>query len=242
MNHLLRPPILYKKVLEICNSENYEKILYLSHVKKGHTVFDIGANAGNFTILFSNIVGKKGKVFSFEAVPKTFEYLSRKVESLKIQNVILENLAVGDKQGNFNIYTPGNDSGQSSLMIQNRGSWKNSDIQKVTCSMVTLDKFIKKNNIERLDFIKCDIEGAELMALKGGSKSLIKFRPRVLLEINSDWTKAFDYTPKEILKYLHEIGYNSFTIADQNFKKHDLESACCLDFSKGGHNIFCTCS
>ena len=83
INFLSKFPILYKKVLEICNSENYEKILYLNKLKKGYTVFDIGANVGNFTLLFSNIVGQKGKVFSFEAVPNTFENLSRKVKSLK---------------------------------------------------------------------------------------------------------------------------------------------------------------
>ena len=104
--------------------------------------------------------------------------------------------------------------------------------------MMTLDNYIQENNIVKLDFIKCDIEGAEFMALKGGSISLLKFRPMLLLEINSDWTKAFNYTPNEILRYLHEIGYNSFTIADQNCKRHDIERACNLDFSKGGLTYF----
>ena len=119
--------------------------------------------------------------------------LLRKVKSLKKQNIILENLAIGDKQGYFDIYTPGNDSGQSSLERHSKGSWQNNDIQKVKCRMVTLDNYIQENNIVKLDFIKCDIEGAEFMALKGGSMSLLKFRPMLLLEINSDWTKAFNY-------------------------------------------------
>ncbi len=239
INFLSKYPWLYKTILEICNSDNYEKILYLNQVKKGQTVFDIGANVGNFTILFSNIVGKQGKVFSFEAVPKTFEYLSRNVESLKIHNVILENLAIGDKQGNFNIYTPGNDSGQSSLMIHNKGSWKNSDIQKVTCSMVTLDKYIKKNNIERLDFIKCDIEGAELLALKGMTQILNRHRPKLLLEVNDKWTKSFGYTSHDLIVFLKEVGYKTFFKVDKRpiiLSDNDLKNLHqCNDWA----NIFC---
>ena len=239
INFLSKYPWIYKTILEICNSDNYEKILYLNHVKKGHTVFDIGANVGNFTILFSNIVGQKGKVFSFEAVPKTFEDLSKNVESLKTKNIILENLAVGDKQGNFNIYTPGNDSGQSSLKIQNIGSWKDCDIRKVTCSMVTLDKYIKKNDIERLDFMKCDIEGAELLALKGMTKILKKHRPKLLFEVNDKWTKSFGYTSHDLIIFLKEVGYKSFFKVDKRpilLSDHDLKN---LHQSNDWLNIFC---
>ena len=74
---LARNPILFKFLSRFRKSINYEKLLYLRKIKKGHTVLDIGANQGYYTSLFSILTGYKGQVHAFEPVPESFSKLEK---------------------------------------------------------------------------------------------------------------------------------------------------------------------
>ena len=75
---LARNPALYSFLARFRKHVNYEKLLYLSKIKKGHTVLDIGANQGYYTSLFSILTGNKGQVHAFEPVPESFSKLEKK--------------------------------------------------------------------------------------------------------------------------------------------------------------------
>ena len=78
---------------------NYEKLLYLNSINKGDVTFDIGANIGSFTQLFSILCGNKGEVHCFEPIPETFAILMSNINHL--QNVKANNLAAGDTNTNM---------------------------------------------------------------------------------------------------------------------------------------------
>lgn len=151
-------------------------------LKAGDVVIDCGANIG----LFSNVAASKGcMVYSFEPIPSTIKRL-KKNATLYPSQITIEPFALSDESGTakFNFYR-----GYSSLSTMNVLSgdkWvsiqKNQDeslARKIDVDKITLDEFVENNNIEKIDFIKVDIEGAERYMLNGAKKTLAKFSPKL---------------------------------------------------------------
>lgn len=180
LNYLLsRRPKVYESILRFRDKTNLEKLVFLNLVRNGDVVFDVGANRGYYTLLYSHLVGKKGQVHAFEPVPPTFDLLSSKIAACKrFDNVILNKAAVADMADTLPLYMPGEDDGQASLKKHSSGSWKNAEqVRAFECQAVRLDDYIAEKKIRRLDFIKCDVEGAELLVLRGVTQTLSKFTP-----------------------------------------------------------------
>ena len=218
---LARQPRLYESILALKGNKNLEKSVFLNLVRNGDIVFDIGANRGYYTILFSHLVGKTGKVHAFEPVPPTFKRLSDTVSREQIfNNIELNNTAVGDTNAEITIYMPSNDDGQASIETHTVGSWRSAEtITSYQCNMIKLDDYADSNVVKRLDFIKCDVEGAELLVLKGGIQLISNYLPIVYLEVFADWTNSFGYTPQDIVNFLKSLGYSEFYLVDEKIKK-----------------------
>ncbi len=215
---LSRQPGIYEGILRLKGNVNFEKVLFLNLVRDGDIVFDVGANRGYYTLLFSHLVGGRGQVHAFEPIPPTFKALSLSIASGKrFNNVRLNRVAVGDHAGTAELYMPGQDDGQASLRKHSFGSWKNvSRISTFECQAVRLDDYTSTRPLNHLDFIKCDVEGAELLALKGATKTLLRFAPILFLEVCGNWTANFDYSPVEIVRYLRELGYSRFHLVTES--------------------------
>jgi FkbM family methyltransferase len=213
--YLCRFPNLYANLLNLMLSKNKEKVCYLRLIKRNDVVIELGANRGFYTSLFSNIVGKNGLVYGFEAVPSTYQILRKNVSTFSnFKNYKLINKAVADENSSRKIYLPNDDDGQASLQKQEFGSWKGGLVSSLDCKVVRLDDYFAQQQISKIDFVKCDIEGAELFALKGMKQLLAKYKPILFLEICAQWTKSFGYKPSDILEFLKQNGYNSFCLAE----------------------------
>ncbi|MBE9118270.1 FkbM family methyltransferase [Lusitaniella coriacea LEGE 07157] len=217
---LARYPRVYSRILQLRKNPNLEKILFLNLLNNTDTVVEVGANRGYYTLLFSHIVGAKGQVHAFEPVPPTFNRLSQVFAQNQIfKNTNLNNLAVGDTNGTITLYMPDDDDGQSSMAVHNQGSWKEQkNIVPYECEIVTLDRYAESHLTQKIDFIKCDIEGAELLFLKGAAKTISKDCPIVYLEVCHDWTKDFGYSPPEIIQFLRPLGYSCFYLLDRQLR------------------------
>lgn len=219
---LSKQPRLYESILRLRSNVNFEKVLFLNVVSNGDVVFDVGANRGYYTLLFSHLVGKDGQVHAFEPVPTTFTRLASDTAARKkFDNVYVNRVAVGDAAASSaELYLPGEDDGQASLKKHAAGSWEAAKtIETFECEIIRLDDYIPSKRISRLDFIKCDIEGAELLALKGATKALTKFAPMLHLEVCPDWTKSFGYNPTEIIEYLSSFGYSEFYLVKDGLRR-----------------------
>ena len=204
LNRLLcRTPKLYASLIQIFNAKDLRhKCVYLEYVKAGDYVIDVGANYGIITLLLSDITGRKGKVFSYEALVPVFETLQKNLRALRFyDNVCAFNLAVSDSNEMISITVPGDDFGQASMKTHQTGSWLLSDkITSYQCQGIQLDEHLKGG--AKIDFIKLDIEGAELLALKGAVDILKRFKPVLYIEIYKGWTKEFGYHPIDIYQFL----------------------------------------
>jgi FkbM family methyltransferase len=212
---LCRMPRLYAALGRRTGS--IEKRVFLNLLSNGDVVLDIGANTGHFTLLFSHIVGSSGEVHAFEPVPPTFAVLKENLaRRCWYRNVTVNNLALSDSAGEVPMYLPNKDHGQASLAKHHAGSWSNNaPVETFQCHKLTLDEYARSLT-RRINFIKIDVEGAELLVLKGAAATLRKDRPTIFFEISDDWSKGFGYTPEDVLSHLRSCGYTEFHAVTNN--------------------------
>ncbi len=142
-------------------------------VNVGDIVVDAGANIGYYTILLSRAVGPTGKVYAFEPGKECFDLLSRNVAENNCENVILINKALSDKEGEIKFYVNEKDKASSSMLEETKHLGT-----EVIAEGTTLD--IEVN--EPVDFMKVDIEGAELDCLIGAT-TLLQTCKKLVLEV-----------------------------------------------------------
>lgn len=172
-----------------------------SLIKEGNNFIDIGAHVGQITLEAARIVGKKGKVFSFEPHPNTFAQFQQNVALNNFSNITECNFGLGDEVGKF--YVEVIDENNAGM---NRISKNNSS--NIAVEVKTLDDYLLATDIKSLDFIKVDVEGFEYKALKGGEKTLLKWHPVLFIELDDATLKAQNSSPKELLIYLNNVGYS----------------------------------
>ena len=200
---------------------NYEKLLYLQNIKKGDVVFDIGANIGYFTVLFSKICGQKGEIHAFEPVPPTFKKLFNSAKYFR--NVRTINKAVGDYNGLVDIHYNFNDSEKASLIKP-----KKSKFETIKIPMLLLDSYFSKQNLKRINFVKCDVEGLEYEALKGFEQTLLQYKPKLSIEVTITSEKRTKF-----FRFLQELGYKRFHKIQFGFPEFDPN-----DLSKQDKDFF----
>ena len=218
-----RTPRVYLAALKILQCGSPEKRLYISLVRRGDVVIDAGANVGYFTMLFSDLVRPHGHVHAFEPVPATFRALSSNLRRFPYYtNVSLNCAALGDSDQRTKIYLPNGDHGQAALVCHRDGSWKDVSAAPIDVEMMRLDRYAQ--GLGKIDLLKCDVEGAELLVLRGAESSLRRFRPKVFLELDERWTSSFGWSPKDVIGFLRSVGYKHFYRIEPRVEKTEEES------------------
>ncbi|MFA6599307.1 MAG: FkbM family methyltransferase, partial [Ignavibacteriaceae bacterium] len=174
LNNIRYRSLFWKRVHEPIESELLALLLNADDV-----FYDIGANIGWYATLAAQIL-KKGKVYAFEPVEIVANDFRINIEKNRYQNIILENIALADYEGdaiiNFNL----DNWGLSSLQVSSPKT------KQVNIKVRTLDDYIKENKIKKVSIIKCDIEGAELLFLNGAYETIMEFMPIIFMEISPD--------------------------------------------------------
>jgi FkbM family methyltransferase len=181
-------------------------------LKPGMIVFDLGANLGQYTLLAARCTGPEGHVHSFEPGSRMFDELRFNV-SLNgfADRCTLNNLAVSDKGGSALLAkcARGNEV-YASLGHVNRPELQDTEHEEV--STVRLDDYVAKQGIDRVDFMKIDIEGAELLALRGAETLLSgPNAPVILIELIDINTQAFGYKAVDVWDFLQRLGYKMYS-------------------------------
>ncbi len=205
-------------------------------VRRGDNCLDIGANFGWFTTLLSGLTGgEKGSVYAFEPMPDVFDGLKINVRLNNLpKNVFLSNLALGDeiKQVALHRFTD-LPSGHSSLSAAGRENF-----QVFNVPMTTLDSYLAERKIENVDFIKLDIEGAEMMFLRGATKLFEqKIPPFIIAEMALGTTEGFGYLPNDLIEFIRRhADYKFFALDEINFVLEEIEG---FTPEQIGANVLC---
>lgn len=189
--------------------ERAEQIFYLKYLRAGMTVFDVGANVGELTLLFSHFVFG-GQVHAFEASGTTFRKLETICRTANRRNITLNHLALAEEKGSIrlNIY----DDDYSSFNTQAARPLKSYglDIKPVGVEEIaaeTIDDYCEENKIETIDLLKIDVEGAELQVMKGARRMLESKRVKCLAFEFGQTTFDMGNSAEEIESFLSEMNY-----------------------------------
>lgn len=203
--------LTHKKIASPIEVERAEQMFYISYLKEGMTAFDVGANIGELTLLFSRFVGTSGKIHAFEASKATFQQLSTVCQTANRTQINLNHCAVADTEGKLqlNVYDESH-SGWNTLANRPLHEY-GIDVKPVyreDVDAITLDSYCERNNVGDIDLLKIDVEGAEYQVMLG-AKSLFKSR-RIRCCVFEFGQTTFDMgnTPEKIESFLKDCGYN----------------------------------
>jgi len=192
----------------------YEKEINIlpKFVHSGDVCIDIGANMGQYTYYLSKLAGKEGVVFSFEPINYTFDTLKKIASKLKLKNVRIKKVALGENNNEMEYIVPLGDSGILDIGQSHQYSKEeNTQGEKEKVCVTTIDELMKTfPEIKKTAFIKCDVEGAELMVFRGGKFFLSQYHPVILCEIEKKHTIRYQYNPIDLINFLKEFGYDLF--------------------------------
>jgi len=186
-----------------------DKIVIEKIVKENFICFDIGANIGHLSILMAK-KAKNGLVISIEPSPRIFSYLLDNIQINKLNNIIPLNFAISEENGIKNFFTFTYADDQSALVIDK--DWKS---EKYKVATLRLDELIKILGISKIDFLKIDVEGAELLVLKSLGKDIDKVK-YVWFEFNEDNYQKFNYGGEEIIDFLKNHKFSLYRLNEKN--------------------------
>lgn len=199
-------------------------------------IFDVGAHSGQFSKLFSKLV-PKGAVFAFEPGEYAGAILRRVVKHRRLRNVHIVPQGLSDSEGDQTLYLPVKGSGAlgfglSSLLPNPK--YAPEKLRTQTISLTTIDQFVAKRHVSRVDLIKIDIEGWELPALKGGELAIARFRPVVLIEIAAEHQARTGAKPEDFFVPFASLDYVAF----KTLEKQDYQTQRVSGYEGDGDYLF----
>jgi FkbM family methyltransferase len=172
-------------------------------IKSGQTVFDLGANNGIHSLLFSKLAGNAGKVYAFEPLPDNIQEIRKNCSLNGISNIEIIDAAVGSHNGSVEFYLGGL-SKEGSIVTKASATGKTIEVK-----LMTLETFITTHAIMP-DFIKIDIEGAESDALQGLGDIIKTIKAVFFIEL---------HTPEQDRKVgdiLSRLNFDLYQLSDHN--------------------------
>jgi FkbM family methyltransferase len=183
---------------------DYELLLrrcYRRFLRPGHVVLDVGSHVGLHLEQFLDLVGPSGRAVAFEPIPALADALASKYRDRS--NVDIRNMALADKPGRSAFLVLHKALGMSGF--KQRAGSGDQGAEKITVEIDTLDR--QASDLRRLDYIKIDIEGAEIDCLRGARQTVNRFRPLISVEYGMPTYSLFGNTSMTLFEWAGEHGY-----------------------------------
>jgi len=175
-------------------------------------IFDIGANFGYLSLVWTQTISQSGKVIAFEPSKNVFNSLSKSIQLNDLKPIVtVENLALGNQCKQIELYLNNTTSNVLKLDESQR---------KQMVQMLRLDDYIAEKKIKRCDLIKIDVDGIEMDILKGSLETLKQLKPLLIVETNND---------VEIIDFFTN---NNYTVLDEKLEVYKAEDTLPL-------NVYC---
>lgn len=211
------------QIVELLYTSHFERNeigLVMDYLTPGMRVVDIGANIGLYSILVGLIVGSRGKVFAFEPSTESYEHLVANLALNQITCVDTIKTALADTP-NDNLFLKrdaGYRDGDRYLALRKKENIRVSAIfgdigDSEAVSVTTLDRYfyIVKKEKSRVDFLKIDVEGAELAVLRGAKRLLTEnVNIMLMFECTAQGCLCAGHSQSDVFQFLEELGFNLY--------------------------------
>ena len=189
-------------------------------IRRGRTVFDVGANTGYYTLLFSSLVGATGRVCAFEPVPSTRAILERNIaRSATARNIEVLPVALSDCAGEVMIHVSGSANTGASHVVSadvddsaySSGRKRAGIVETLAIRCITADEVWTGEGRPSVDLVKIDIEGHELHAIRGMTELLTaNDEIAVLVEVRDTFLAAAGASAEQLFQRMKELRFFSY--------------------------------
>jgi FkbM family methyltransferase len=202
--------------------------LYGAVLQPGSIAVDGGANIGLHTLRMAQAVLPGGLVIAVEPVPESLAQLDARRLENNIPEDLIRRLLCGLSKtaGEADFYQVIDPRQHELSGLHDRHCLQNKQVKKIRVELTTLDTICK--NLDRLDFLKLDLEGAELDALRGGALTMRRFRPVVTLEQDQLSRQYFGYTWDELLGYFASLNYELYDLFGLHYTEPSMLELCAV--------------
>jgi FkbM family methyltransferase len=185
--------------------ERYEAALVARLLDPGEVFWDVGANIGYFSLVAAAAVGDTGEVLAFEPGAASLERLTENVSLNPYKTIRIFNLAVADAAGEATLYRADGIADSSASLFSAAAASASGEV----CRTVALDGMLQQEGLRSPDFLKLDVEGAELAALQGAAGILTASCPLLLVEMEEKNLVAAGASKAAIQSFLQGFGYRA---------------------------------
>jgi FkbM family methyltransferase len=166
------------------------------------TALDVGANKGDYSLLFAALMGDCGRVLAFEPLPDNLEWLHKSIDANGYKSIQVLDVALSTTSGEREFFV-GRRSGGGSLVSGRRAGQSDGAI---TVRSTTLDDVLEEQKIEDIDVMKIDVEGAELGVLEGATALLQRSRrANVIVDYDAGLSSQRDALQKLLVAHGFQV-------------------------------------
>jgi FkbM family methyltransferase len=183
-------------------------------------IFDVGANVGWYAVQLARTTEADSRVFCFEPVRATYDRLAENVTLNGLDGKVrLFDFGLSDVTGPADFFLP---AFSGSVAASARNLHPEESVTKLSVRLEVADDFVEREQVGRIDLIKCDVEGAELSVLRGARRIIERDRPIIFLEMLRKWASHFDYHPNDIILLLRQSGYRCWGVGKGSLREIDV--------------------
>ena len=173
------------------------------------TFFDVGAYHGIYALIAAKKLGEAGRVVAFEPSPVTVQRLKLNLRLNRVSSATVENCAVAANEGTASLFSVREGQPDMNTLCH---AVTDHALSKTKVETITLDGYLQRQLVDRVDLIKIDTEGAEMEVFRGASRLLKGLRPLVICEVLDEVTRPWGYEAREIINTLQACDYDWFDI------------------------------
>lgn len=187
----------------------------------GTEIIEVGANNGNFTIEFAELVGDEGRVYAFEPQRIVFQQLCGNIFLNGLDNVYTFNAAVGHENGIVGVENV--DYHQNGPVNFGDVHVVNDKHTQISIPLLTLDSI----EFSKLSMIKIDVQGFEVYVIRGAIETIKQYRPFIFVEVEDDQLSKYGFSEHDLIKEIEQLNYTVIRF-QQGIPYHTV-SGVCLD-------------
>lgn len=177
------------------------------HTPAGGVFVDVGAHIGYYSLKSAAMVGPSGHVLAIEPNPDTIRRLRANLRESKADWVVVYPVACSDSEGVVEFFSALRENSSASSMSAVNAAQGKSVSASYKVRTRRLDDIVRESGVSRVDVIKIDVEGAELLVLKGAGETLDRYHPVVAVELMEDQLKNMGASTAQVIAFFHSHGY-----------------------------------